>query len=95
MAEFEPLVVVGRRLQIELGKNTLTEACMKRSFERFCATGTVGDREHQGRPSKITERRIGEVRDIIQDGPQSRVRAVATTCSIPPTTACRVMTEYL
>ena len=53
------------------------------------------DREHPGRPSKIIEQKIDEVRDVIQDEPQSSARAVATTCSIPPTTAYRLMSEYL
>ena len=50
----------------------------KRTFDRFCAIGAVEDREHPGRPSKITEQKIDEIRDVIQDEPQSSVRAVAT-----------------
>ena len=48
-----------------------------------------------GRPSKITEEKVDEVRDVIQNEPQSSVRVVATACSIPPTTTHRIMTEYL
>ena len=50
----------------------------KRTFDRFCAIDAVDDREHPGRPSKITEQKIDEIRDVIQDEPQSSVRAVAT-----------------
>ena len=71
------------------------EFAFKRTFDRFCAIGAVEDREHPGRPSKITEQKIDEVRDVIQDEPQSSVRAIARTCSILPTTAYRLMSEYL
>ena len=95
MAKFESPVVVRRKLQVEFGKNTPTEVCIKATFDRFCATGTVEDRDHSGRPSKITEQMIEEVHDVVQNQPQSSVRAVATACSIPKTTAHRIMKEYL
>jgi transposase len=88
-------MVVRRKLQVEFGKNIPTEAWIKRTSDRFCETGTVEDREHPGRPSKTTEENIDEVRDVIQNEPQSSVRAVATNCSVPPTTAYRIMSEYL
>ena len=94
-AKFGSPVVVRRKLQVDFGKNRPTEACIKRIFVRFCETGTGDDQEHLERPSKITKQKIGEVRDVIQDERQSSVRAIATTCSIPPTTAYRIMTEYL
>ena len=95
IAQFESAVVVRRKLQVEFGKNRPTEVCIKRTFVRFCETGTGEDREHLDRPSKITEQKIDEVLNVIQDKPQSSIRAVATTCSIPSTTAYRIMTEYL
>ncbi|CAF3003342.1 unnamed protein product [Rotaria sp. Silwood2] len=95
MAKFGSPVVVRRKLQVEFGKNAPTEVCIKATFDRFCATGSIEDREHPGTQSKITEEKIDEVRDVIQDEPQSSVRAVATACSIPPTTAHRIMREYL
>ncbi len=48
-------MVVKRKLQIEFGKNTPSEKCIKVTFERFCETGTVEDRQRSGRSSKITE----------------------------------------
>ena len=95
MAAFESSVVVERKLQVEFGKNRPTEALIKRTFVRFCKTATGEDWEHLDRPSKITKQKIDEVRNVIQDKPQSSIRAVATTCSIPSTTAYRIMTEYL
>ena len=43
MTKFESHVVVRRKLQVEFGKNTPTEPCIKRSFDRFCANGIVED----------------------------------------------------
>ena len=45
-------------------------------MDRVYATGTVEDRERPGRPSKITEQTIDEIRDVIQDEPQLSVCAV-------------------
>ena len=70
-------------------------SCNKRTFDRFYAPGTVEDREHPGRLSKITEQKINKGRDVMQDEPQSSVRTVAITCSILPTAAYRIMDEYL
>ena len=95
IAKFESPVVVRRKLQVEFGKNRPTEACIKRTFVRFCETGTEEDRKHLYRPSKIAKPKTDEVRNVIQDKPQSSIRAVTTICSIPSTTAYRIMTEYL
>jgi hypothetical protein len=43
MAKFESPAVVRRKLQVDFGEDTPTEACIKRTFERFCETGTVKD----------------------------------------------------
>ena len=95
IAKFESPVVVRRKLQVEFDKNRLTETCIKRTFVRFCETGTGEDREHLDRPAKITKQKIDEVRNVTQDKPQSSIRAIASTCSIPSTTSYRIMTEYL
>ena len=94
IAKFESPVVVRRKLQVEFGKNMPTEAFIKRTFIRFCEIGTGEDREHLDRPSKITKQKIDEVRNVIQDTPQSSIRAIASSCCIPSTTAYRIMTEY-
>ena len=46
IAKFESPVVVRRKLQVEFGRNRSTEACIKRTFVRFCETGKGEDREH-------------------------------------------------
>jgi hypothetical protein len=53
------------------------------------------DQEHSGKPSKITEVKVSEVHDVVENQPQSSVRAVATACSIPRATPHRIMTECL
>ena len=95
MAKYESAAVVRRKLQIEFGRSTPSEGYITVTFQRFCDTGTVEDKERSGRPSKITEEKIEEVCDVIENDPQSSVRTVAATCSIPTTTAHRIMTEYL
>ena len=61
MVKFESSVVVRRKLQVKFGRNTPTEAYIKRTFDRFCATGTVEGQEYPDRPSKITEQKINEI----------------------------------
>ena len=95
MVKFDSATVVQRKLWAEFGKNTPGLTCIKDTFQRFCETGTVEDRERSGRPSKITEEKIDEVSDVLENEPQSSVRSVAIVCSIPSTTAHRIMTEHL
>ena len=62
MAKFESSTVVKRKLWTEFGKNTPGETTIRETFQRFCETGTVEDRERPGRPSEITEEKIDEAR---------------------------------
>ena len=68
---------------------------LEKHFNAFCENRTVEDRERPGRPSEITEEKIDEVAEVIENEAQSSVRSVATACSIPRTTAHRIMTEHL
>ncbi|CAF3386881.1 unnamed protein product [Rotaria socialis] len=95
MVKFDSATVVQQKLRAEFGINTPGLTCIKDTFERFCETGTVEDRERSGRPSSISEETIDKVSDALKDKPQSSVRSVATDCSIPPTATHRIMTEYL
>ncbi len=87
MAKFESPIVVKRKLQVEFGKNTPSENCIKFTLQRFYETGTVEDRERSGRTSKITEEKVDEVHDVVGNESQSTILAVAIACSIPRTTA--------
>lgn len=95
LAKFESSIVLKRKLQLEFGKQTPIVYCIRDTFERFCETGTVKDRQRSGRPSMITEEKIDEVYEFIQNESQSSVRTVTTACAIPRTTTHRIMTEYL
>ena len=96
IAKFESLAVVRRKLQVEFGKNKPTEACIKRTFVRFCETCTGEDREHLDRPSKIIQQKIDEVRNVIQDKTQSSIRAIATShWTSTSTTSTSTNTWYL
>ena len=92
MAKFQSSTLVKRKLWTEFGKNTPGETTIRETFQRFCETGTVKNRERPGRPSEITEEKVDEV---IENEAQSSVRSVATACSIPRTTAYRIITEHL
>lgn len=95
MAKFESPVMVRRKLQLEFGQDTPSEDTISRTFHRFCETGTVEDRSRSGRPSTIDEEKVDEVHDFCTTESTTSVRAVAAACSIPRTTAYRIMTEYL
>ena len=95
MAKLESSRVVKRKLWTEFDKNTPGETTIRETFQRFCETGTVEDRERPGRLSEITEEKIDEVAEVIENEAQSSIRSVAVACSIPRTTAHRIMTEHL
>ena len=95
MTKFESSTVVKRKLWTEFGKNTPGETTIRETFQRFCETDIAEDREHPGRLSEITEEKIDEVAEVIENEPQSSVRSDATACSIPRTTAYRTITEHL
>ena len=62
-------------------------------FQRFFEIDIVENREHSGRPSKITEEKIDEVHHVIENQQLTSVRTVTTACSIFRTTAHRIITE--
>ena len=76
-------------------KTRLVKPLLEKHFNAFVKLVPVEDRERPGRPSEITEEKIDEVAEVIENEPQLNVRSVATACSIPRTTAHRIMTEHL
>jgi hypothetical protein len=66
MANFESAMVVKRKLWIEFGTDKSGLIRTKDTFERFCKTDTVEDRERSGRPSKITEEKIEQVSEVLK-----------------------------
>ena len=55
---FESPTIVQRKLEAEFGKNTPKKNCIIATFQRFCETGTVENRERLGRLAKTTEKKI-------------------------------------
>ena len=95
IGKIESPTVVRRKLPVEFGNTTLSVVSIQATFDRFRQNGTVEDRERSGRPSKMTEEKIDEVRDVVQNESNPSVYVVATACSIPPTTTYKIMTKYL
>ena len=58
---------VKRQLQVEFGEQTPDVDCIRKTFQRFCETGTVEDRQRSGRPHVIDEEKIDEVCNLIRD----------------------------
>ena len=94
-AKFESPAVVRRKLQVACSTSTPSQGTITSTFQRFWETGTVEDKERSGRTSEITEEKIEEVSDVVENQPQSSVRTVATVCSVSPATAHRTMTQHL
>ena len=82
-------------MQAEFDQDTASKDTIRRTFQRFCKTGTVEDHQHSRRSSMNTEEKIDEIRDVCATESNSSVRGVATACSIPQTTTYRIMIEYL
>ena len=87
MVKVESPVVIRRTLQAEFGQDTPSKDTIRRTFQHFCETGTVEDRQHSGKSSTVS------IRDVCEAEPNSSVRGVATAYSITQTTADRIMTE--
>ena len=95
MAKFETPDIVRLTLQAEFGQDTTSENTITRMYQNFCETGTVEDCQRRERPSTITEKKVDEACDVCESKPNSSTRTVVTACSIPQTTAHRIMTESL
>ena len=65
-AKFQSSTVVKRKLWTEFGKNTPGKTTIRETFQRFCETGTVEDRERPGRPSEITEKRLTKLLKLLK-----------------------------
>ena len=74
-------------MQADFGQDTPSKDTITRTYQRFCETGTVEDRQRSARPSTIREDKVDEVRDVSESKSNSGVRTVATAFSIPRTTA--------
>ena len=51
-------------------------------YQKVLETGSVGDRAHTGRPSTITEDKVQEIQQILNNEPVNRVRSVAREANV-------------
>ena len=51
-------------------------------YQKFLETGSVGDRAHTGRPPTITEDKVQEIQQILDNEPVNSVRSVAREANI-------------
>lgn len=58
MTKFESPILVTRKLQVEFGEQTPGVDCIRKTFQRFCKTRTVEDRQRSGRPPVIYEGKL-------------------------------------
>ena len=65
--KFQSPTIVQRKLEAEFGKKAPKNDCIIATFQRFCETGTVENREHSGRPSKLIEENIDEVYHVTEN----------------------------
>jgi hypothetical protein len=66
MAIFESSVIVRQKLHVEFGRSAPSEGCITATFQRFCETGTLENKERSRRPSKMTKVKAGEVHDVVE-----------------------------
>lgn len=85
MIQFESPCIVRRTLQAEFAPNTSGKDTIKRTFRRFCETGTVENRRRSGRPATITKEKINDVGNVCETETSASARSVATACAIPQT----------
>ena len=72
MAKYESPVMVIRQLQ-HRGTTNIPERHAKTStYQKFLETGSVGDCAHTERPSTITEDKVQEIQQILDNEPANR-----------------------
>ena len=76
MAKYESPVMVIRELQRRGTTNISERHAITSIYQKFLETGSVGDRAHTGRPT-ITEDKVQEIQQILDNEPVNSVRSVA------------------
>lgn len=95
MAKYESPVMVIRELQ-RRGTTRIPERHTITSiYQKFLETGSVEDLSRSGKPSTITENKVEEVEEILENEPVNSVRSLARQATISPYQARRIMREFL
>jgi hypothetical protein len=58
MAIFESPAIMRQKLHVEFGRSTPIEGCIATTFQHFCETSTVENKERSRRPPTITEAKV-------------------------------------
>ena len=82
MGKYESPVMVIRELQRRGTTNILERHPIASIYQKFLETGSVGDRAHTGRPSTITEDKVQEIQQILDNKPANSVRSVAREANV-------------
>ena len=77
MAQYESFVMVIRELQRRRTTNIPERHAITSIYQKFLEAGSVGDRAHTGRPSTITEDKVQEIQQILDNESVNSVRSVA------------------
>ena len=71
------------------------KTCSKINIPKIPRAGSVGDHAHTGRPSTITEDKVQEVEQILDNEPVNSVRSVAREANISRYQTHRIMRDFI
>jgi hypothetical protein len=95
MAKLESPIIVIRELQRRGTTNIPSRHTITSIYQKFLEIGSVEDRAHTGRPSTITEDKVEEVQQILDNQPVNSVRNVAREANISRYQAHGIMRDFI
>ena len=91
MTKYESPVMVIGELQRRGTTNIPERYAITSIYQKFLETGSVGDRAHTGTPSTVTEDKVQEIQQILDNEPVNSVRSVARDANISRYQAHQIM----
>ena len=82
MAKYKSPVMVIRELQHRGTTNIPERHAITAIYQKFLKIGSVGDRARTGRPSTITENKVQEIQQILDNESVNNVRSVAREANV-------------
>ena len=95
MAKYESPVMVIRELQRRGTTNISERHAITSIYQNFLETGSVEDRAHTGRSSTITEDKIQEIQQILDNEPVNSVRSVSREANVSRYQAHQIMRDFI
>ncbi|CAF0957579.1 unnamed protein product [Didymodactylos carnosus] len=95
MAKYESPVMVIRELRHRGTTNIPERHTVTSIYQKFLETGSVGDHAHTGRPSTITEDKVQEIQQILDDEPMNSVRTVTREANISKYQTHQIMRDII